>query len=698
VRLPHLDEFRRRQANVLVATERTLEAQTPAGRAYQWAKHHLLGPRLASAEQATERLSKVKALAVLSSDAIASVAYGPEAALGILIVAGASALRANLPIAGCIALLMLVVGFSYRQTVHAYPQGGGSYIVARENLGTLAGLVAAAALLIDYVLNVSVSVAAGVNALTSAIPALGHLSVVLGVGCIGVLVVINLRGVRESGTVFAIPTYLFVGSLALTILAGLLRAVFSAGGLLGAVAPSHTPQQLGWAPESLSALLLLTAFASGCSAMTGVEAIANGIPVFKPPEADNAARTLEWTIAILASLFLGVTYLIWRFGIEPYQRGSPTVLAQIASAIFTGPFAWGFYVLQASTLLMLVLASNTSFAGFPRLASLLARDDFMPHQFTFRGDRLAFSTGILVLGAISALLLVIFGGNVDALINLFALGVFLAFTASQSGMVVRWWRRRAAAGPGWRHSLAINLVGAATTAVVAAIIVFTKFDRGAWMVVLVMPLLVVLFLATARHYRQVRRQLQPLTPLQAEELHHIALVPIHTLSTVALQSLAYARSLTPDVLAVYVATDQNEEEAAIRADWQRLVEMRQPTWDRLARTWDLVAAQLADHDERGMRAARARAAAIRKGPELVLLESPYRSLVVPLVAYINAVRDANPEATITVILPEFVPAHWWERLLHNQTALRLKLALYADRGVVVTNVPYRHRASMQQPE
>jgi amino acid transporter len=689
VRLPRQDEFRRRQADVLVATERTLEPQSRLGKVYAGMKRLVLGPRLATAQQATERLTKVKALAVLSSDAISSVAYGPEAALGILIVAGAGALRANLPIAGLIALLMIVVGFSYRQTIHAYPHGGGSYIVARENLGTIPGLIAAAALLIDYVLNVSVSVAAGVNAIISAIPVLSHLAVWMGVGFIALIMLVNLRGIRESGSIFAAPTYLFIGALLLMIVAGLLQAATSPGGLLGAVTPTRTPHELGWAPEQLSLILLLTAFASGCSAMTGVEAIANGVPAFKPPEPENAARTLQWTITVLVGLFLGVTYLTWRFGIEPYQSGSPTVLAQIGTAVFTGPFAWLFYVLQAATLLMLVLASNTSFADFPRLASILARDNFLPHQFSFRGDRLAFTTGIVVLSLLSALLLVVFGGNVDGLINLFALGVFTAFTASQSGMVVHWWRlRRTDQRGGWRRSLIINAIGAVTTGIVAAIIIFTKFDRGAWIVVLLVPIFVLLFLGIARHYRRSQQQLRPLTPLRSDELHNIALVPLDRVTNVALQSLAYARSLTPNVLAVHVVIDPVEE-SSIRADWQQLVETHQADWQRQAHKWEALATQLTRDDPEGAQAARERAAAIRKGPELIFLESPYRSLAAPLVAYINAVRDANPQATVTVVLPEFIPAHWWERLLHNQTALRLKLALYTDPGVVVTNVPYQ---------
>jgi len=684
--------FRQRGENVVEATERALEPQSGTGRITARVKRALIGGRLTTAQQIHERLTKVKALAVLSSDAISSVAYGTEASLGILIAAGLGILHVNLMIGAIIALLMLIVGTSYWQTIHTYPHGGGSYIVARDNLGDWPGLIAAAALLIDYVLTVSVSVAAGVGALVSAITPLTSLAVPLGVFFIALIMVINLRGIRESGSIFAAPTYLFVVSFLIMILAGVLHAATSPGGLFSAAPlPQHPISFYGWESQKFGVLLVLTAFASGCSAMTGVEAISNGVPAFKPPESRNASRTLAVMIGILATLYLGTTYLAWRFSVIPYATQNPTLDSQIARILFVGPFAWMYFVVQFATLLILVLAANTSFADFPRLSSILARDGFLPHQFSFRGDRLAFSTGIGVLAVLSIVLLVIFNGNTDALINLYALGVFTAFTLSQSGMVIRWLRLKDAAGGGWRRSLAINLIGAIATGIVALVIMISKFDRGAWIVVLLVPLLVFMFRGISRHYTTVHKQTEALTPLQAEEVRHIMLVPIAELNRPALQSLAYARSLTPRVIAVHVSLD-DDEEASFRADWARWVEGRQ---ERLASIAEHEGAPLNAGSRDGVPHERA-AALLKKAPRLVVIRSPYRSLVSPLKAYIDTLRDANVSATVSVILPEFVPAHWWERILHNQTALRLKLALYADPGVVVVNVPH-HLRRVAQP-
>lgn len=678
VQPPMAPAFRRRGEDVVEATEVTLAPRTLTGRGYERMRRMLIGRRLATAQQVHERLTKVKALAVLSSDAISSVAYGTEASLGILILAGAGAMRFNLAIAACIIALMLIVGTSYYQTIHAYPHGGGSYIVARDNLGDWAGLVAAAALLIDYVLTVSVSVSAGVDALVSAVPELGEhplgmgglaipAQVALGSLCILIIMVVNLRGIRESGTIFAAPTYLFIVSFLIMIGAGVIHAATSGGGLLGAVAASVPPARLGWGTERLGVLLVLTAFASGCAAMTGTEAISNGVPAFKPPESHNAARTLLWMVGILATFYAGTTYLAWRFGIEPNPSQNPTVDAQIGNLLFVGPFRWMFYLVQIATLLILVLAANTSFADFPRLSSILARDHFLPHQFSFRGDRLAFSTGIVVLALLSGVLLVRFEGNTDALINLYALGVFTAFTLSQSGMVVRWWRKRSAAGARWRRALAINAAGAVATGAVTLVIGVTKFDRGAWIVVVLAPLLVLLFRGIHRHYAEVERQVTGLEVRHADEIQTIMLVPVAGLDRVALRSLVYAQSLTPHVIALHVASDPDEEQA-MRRQWMCWLE--------------------AKYD--GKSGSRSTS----EPPRLVIIESPYRSLVAPLVNYVDATRDANPGAMVTVVLPEFVPAHWWERLLHNQTALRLKLALYSHRGVAVANIPY-HLAGAQ---
>jgi amino acid transporter len=684
-RLPTTREagaFLPRGEQALEATEQTLLSRTGVGRAYGRMRRVLLGRRLTTAEQVHERLTKVKALAVLSSDAISSVAYATEASLGVLIAAGTAALTRNLPITGCIVLLMIIVGVSYRQTVHAYPSGGGSYIVARDNLGDLPGLIAAAALLIDYVLTVSVSVSSGVDAMVSAIPALNRLSVGLGVLFIAIIMVVNLRGIRESGTIFAAPTYVFISAFAIMILTGIIHALLSPGGLFGAIAPHQTAAALGWAPQRLGILLVLTAFASGCVAMTGTEAISNAVPVFKPPESKNASRTLVWMVTILAVFYLGTTYLAWRFGIEPYPNQNPTLDSQIASMLFVGPFAWFYYVVQLATLLILVLAANTSFADFPRLSSILARDGFLPHQFVFRGDRLAFSTGIIILAALSSVLLVIFHGNTDALINLYALGVFTAFTLSQSGMVVRWYRLRERAGLGWRRSLGINLVGAMATGIVAVIIAIAKFDRGAWIVVLLVPLIVLVFRGVSRHYAFVRRHTEALTPLQAQDLHHVLVVPVAQLTRPARQALAYARSMAQPTIAVHIATDE-EEEAAFRARWDAWCDSQQSALEQAA---EAARTQMETAEQR-MQYARLRLL-LKQRPQLVVIQSPYRALVQPLIAFIDALRDANPQRTVSVLLPEFVPARWWEALLHNQSALRLKLALYSDPGVAVLNVPY----------
>lgn len=692
IRSPMVRHFRPHGPNTLEATELTLSPRTPAGQVAERVKRLLIGQRLPNAAAIHERLTKVKALAVLSSDAISSVAYATEASLGVLVAAGVGVLGVNPAIAVAIIALMLIVGMSYFQTIHAYPHGGGSYIVARDNLGDLPGLIAAAALMIDYVLTVSVSVSSGIDAIVSVVTPLAPYDVPLGVACILFILLINLRGVRESGSIFTAPTYLFIASFVLMIGMGVFYAA-THGGLLSAVHPSVTAAQRGWVDlhQRMGLLLILTAFAAGCVAMTGTEAISNGIPAFKPPESRNAGRTLLWMVAILATLYLGTTYLAWRFGLVPYANQQPTLDSQIAGLIFLKGYpvvGFLYYVVQIATLIILVLAANTSFADFPRLSSILARDGFLPHLFSLRGDRLAFSTGIVVLGALSTVLLVVFKGSTDALINLYALGVFTAFTLSQSGMVVHWWRLRARGGSGWRRSLAINAAGAATTGVVAVIITATKFDHGAWVVVILVPLVVLMFRAVARHYRNVEAQVSGLDlrePLGAQPM--IVLVPVARLDRVALRTLNFARTITPNTLMVHVATDP-EDEAAFRARWK--------AW--AASKCEEQATNAASNGRREARAGsvtRPLAAKTPSGnvleegiPRLVVIESPYRSLVAPLISYVHAVREANPGATVTVMLPEFVPAHWWERILHNQTALRLKLALYSQRGVVVANVPY----------
>lgn len=670
VKPPEGGYFTRKAADELEATVPAPAPRTGTERLARRVRTALFGAPLTTAQQIHERLTKIKGLAVLSSDAISSVAYATEASLAILITAGLGVLSFNPWITAAIVTLMLIVGASYYQTIHAYPQGGGSYIVARSNLGDWPGLVAAAALLIDYVLTVSVSVSAGVDAIVSLnTTRLSEFAVPLGVVFVLAIMVVNLRGVRESGTIFAAPTYLFIGAFLVMIGTGVIHAALAPGGLFTPIPPHMRPfaPPLGWAPEKLSLLLVLTAFASGCSAMTGVEAISNGVPAFQAPEAKNAARTLLWMVGILVTLYLGTAYLAWRFGIEPYNGGEPTLTSQIAKLLFGGNVftGWFYYLIQIATMLILILAANTSYADFPRLASILARDGWLPKGFSFRGNRLAFSSGIVVLTALAIALIVAFAGNTEALINLYALGVFTAFTLSQSGMVIHWWRLRGAQGSGWRNSMIINGIGACATGLVAMVIMLTKFDRGAWIVMLLVPLLVLLFRGISQHYRGVARQIARLDVPPANAVRHQALAPISRMDRVAERTLAYARSLGLQVTAVHVTTEQ-EDDSDFREAFYR---------------W----AHDAEQAEKGRLWSGKQPAPM---PQLVMIRSPYRGLLGPFLEYVRQRRRASPGSLVTVFLPEYVPEHIWERALHNETALRLKLALYTMRGVVVTNVPY----------
>ena len=582
-----------------------------------------------------ERLGKRVALAVFSSDAMSSVAYATEEILLILVLAGLAAAHLAIPIALAIAGLLVIVGVSYQQTIHAYPSGGGSYIVARSNLGTVPGLVAAAALLVDYVLTVAVSVAAGVAAITSAFPALHTYTVLLGVVCVTAIALANIRGVRESGRVFAVPTYFFIVSFGMLVTVGLFRLVT---GTLERLPAPDVP-----ATEALTAFLVLRAFSSGCAAMTGTEAISNGIPAFRPPESRNAALTLGWMVAILGTLFIGITVLASALGVLPKE--SETVVSQIARSLFgTGVL---YYVIQVATALILVLAANTSFADFPRLSSLLARDRFVPRQFATLGERLVFSNGIIVLGGFAALLLVIFGGETHALIPLYAVGVFISFTLSQSGMVMHWWRERSA---GWRHRSLVNGIGALATGLVTLVIGVTKFTHGAWIVVLVIPILVVTFVMMNRHYDAVAHELS-LEGYEGPppEFRHTVLVLVGDVHRGVVRAVQYARTLAPNatVRGVFVETDPART---------RRLEEKWAHW--------------------GM------------GVPLVVLTSPYRSLLRPLVDYIDQIQSRGDDQMVTIVLPEFLPRRWWQHILHNQTALLVKGTLLFRKNIVVADVPY----------
>lgn len=655
-------------------------------------KRLLVGRALRSEQAAHERLNKKTALAVFSSDALSSVAYSTEAILLVLVAAGSAALIYLPPIALGLTVLLAILVLSYKQTIHAYPSGGGAYIVAKDNLGTQAGLVAAGSLLVDYILTVAVSVSAGVAAIISAAQGtrfafLQNHRVLICIFFVAFIAVINLRGVRESGAVFAGPTYLFILSMLALIVVGFVR-------YYGDHQVMTAPEQLYYDPSvgnvahhllTSSALLwlLLRAFAAGCTALTGVEAISNGIPAFKAPESNNAATTLAWMAVIMTTLILGTGFLAYKIQAHPIGPEETLVSSMARFTFGKGPI---YLIIQAATAGILVLAANTSFADFPRLASLLAADRFLPRQLASRGDRLVFSNGILILALLASGLIVLFGGSEQAMLPLYALGVFISFTLSQSGMVIHWLRLRRAdearkrikeqeeldrtetgdAGVAsheserleaidrdlagnWILSIAVNGAGATITFLVLIVIAVTKFTHGAWAVLLLIPLLVMMFRAIRKHYIEIAGQLstEGLQPLAATRLHQV-LVPISGIHRGVIYAFEYAKSIAPGrVTAVYV--DFNEEATAkLREKWA---------------VWG-------------------------EGVSLVVLQSPYRSLTRPLLRFVERTARQSEDDLITVLLPEFVPAKWWHQLLHNQSSLLLKGALLFKKGIIVTSVPY----------
>jgi amino acid transporter len=582
-----------------------------------------------------ERFSRFTGLAVLSSDALSSVAYATEEILRVLVLVGIGTLSFATPIALVIATILAIVVFSYRQTIHAYPGGGGAYIVARDNLGERPALIAAAALLIDYVLTVAVSIAAGVAAITSAIPHWHVSRVELTLGFVLVLMLGNLRGIRESGRIFAVPTYLFVASLVGLIAVGTWRAV------AGTIHPIVTPDAIAPSGDTLTIFLLLTAFSNGCTAMTGVEAVSNGVPAFKPPESKNASSTMILMAALSIVMFLGITLLAQAYHVIPSEQ--ETVVSQIARGVFGGR-GWLYYFVQASTMLILVLAANTAYADFPRLASILARDRYVPRQLMNQGDRLAFSNGIIGLSIFASVLLVVYGGDTHSLIPLYMIGVFVSFTLSQAGMVVHW---RKLKGPGWRASAFINGLGAVVTGIVLIVVALTKSREGAWIILLLIPLHVVIFRSTRRHYDEVARQLSLDGWTNGTRHRNTVLVPMSGVHRAVVQALEYAKTLSPDVRGVYVNIDPAAT-SQMCAQWKK--------WGN--------------------------------GVPLVVLESPYRSLMEPLLEYIEQVDATQPDDFVTIVLPEFVPARWWHHVFHNQRALLIKGALLFRPNVVVTSVPF----------
>ena len=623
-----------------VATEETMESTGRHGRAWQGTLRALIGRRLQTEAEAEERVGVETGLPILASDNVSSSAYATEEAMRILAVAGAAALALTMPIAIAVTCVLAIVVLSESRVIRAYPNGGGSYLVARENHGIIAGLVAASALLIDYVLTVAVSAAAGVAAISSFVPELHEHRVLVGLAFIAVLALANLRGVREAGLLFAAPTYAYVVAMLGLLGFGFFR--IATGDIPAAVTPPDPFDRTG--TTALSVLLVLRAFASGSVGLTGSEAVANGVPSFKRPETRNAVITLLLMGTIFATIFLGLTYLATRIGIAPDRSELETVNSMITRSV-VGDASPYYYFVQITTALILMLAANTGFTGFPRLASVLANDRFMPRHFADVGSRLAFNTGILALAVVAGGILAAFGGSVNALVPLYTIGVFLAFTLSQSGLVRRWWRLR---NSGWRLSMVINSLGAVVTGTVLVVVAVTKFQLGAWMVLLLLPLLVSLLYFINRHYATVQDALvltgseQQLPRLGAP----VVIVPIARLDRAALQALAFARSVSPHVKAVHVSGSRASAEE-FRRRWQRL----------------------------------------NTEIDLDVVESPYRSLMAPLLKYIDAI-DKSDDRPITVVLSEFVPRHWWEWLLHSQTAMRLKASLLFRPNTIVIDVPY----------
>ncbi len=601
----------------------------------------VIGPPISSQRLGHERLSIPRALAALSPDALSSIAYANQEIFLGLVVAGAAGLAYSGALAVAIALLLVLLALSYSQTIQAYPTGGGSYTVARENLGHTVGLVAAAALMIDYVLNVAVSVTAGVAAAASAFPALWPYRTVLALVLLLIVTLANLRGLRESGTLMTVPVYFFIGMYFVMIGVGLVRALIDGPSSFAVTAPP--------AAVPVTVLLVLHTFSAGCTALTGVESISNGVPIFKPPEARHANQTMLAMALIMGVLFIGTAGLTQYFAVV--AGPSETILSALTRRI------WGsgvlYLLVQASTVLVLMVAANTSFVDFPRVASIVARDRYLPRQLTFLGDRLVFSNGIILLAALAGALVIGFQGDTHSLIPLFAVGAFLAFTLSQSGMVMHWLRLR---GPHWQLKLGLNGLGALATAVTVVIIAFNKFLEGAWLVVVLIPVLVIAFQRVHAHYQALRGELSlhGLPPSLRPYPRPRVVVPISSLHRGTLEALRFAESLSDNVTAVYVEIEPNSG-AAIRQDWAE---------------WGL-----------------------DQTVKLEIVPSPYRSVITPFLDFLDRTdAEHNDGRTATVLLPEFVPAHWWEAILHNQTAWVIKLALLYRRRTL-----YRTRAVIDLP-
>ena len=598
----------------------------------------VVGKPIRTSDERAEQIGPARGIPIFGLDALSSAAYGPEAALTLLIPVGLLGVRYILPISAAIITLLVIVYFSYRQTIAAYPSGGGSYTVARFNLGAPASLLAAAALLTDYILTAAVGISAGVGALVSAVPSLLPHTLSLCVGILIVVAILNLRGVREAGLIFAVPTYLFVVTLLITIVVGVIRVLLSGGHPIPAASLPPPPPMT----EAVTFLLLLKVFAGGCTALTGVEAVSNGVKAFREPAVKNAQRTLTVIIVILAVLLAGISYLVKIYGIaatDPGRPGYQSLLSMLIAAVFGKGFI--YYLTIASILLVLSLSANTAFADFPRLCRAIAQNDFLPHAFGFRGRRLVYSYGIVVLAVLCGGLLIFFGGVTDRLIPLYAVGAFLAFTLSQSGMVVHWRKHR---GPHWRRNALVNGLGALVTGITVMVVLAAKFVQGAWITVLFIPLTIAFFAVVRRHYHSLKVLTTCKIPVLAAGLSQppIAVIPIGRWSTITCQAIEFAARLSPEVIALHV--EPSERAGLLQDDWTRYVE--QPFL-----------------------------AAGREPPKLRLLASPYRLIIVPIIQFILDLSKEHPGRTIIVVIPELVEDKWYEYFLHNQRGRLLEWML-----------------------
>jgi amino acid transporter len=613
----------------------------------------IIGKPIKTSDERAEQIGIQEGIPIFGLDALSSAAYGPEAALSLLIPLGLLGVQYIIPISAAIITLLVIVYFSYRQTIAAYPTGGGSYTVARFNLGASASLLAAAALLTDYILTAAVGISAGVGALVSAVPSLQPHTVTLCVGILVVITILNLRGVRDAGVAFMVPTYLFVGTLVITIVGGLVRVVLSGGRPIPVTPPPPPPAMT----EAVTMWLLLKVFASGCTALTGVEAVSNGVKAFREPAVKNAQRTLTVIIFLLAVLLAGISYLVKIYGIaatDPGHPGYQSLLSMLIAAVFgKGVF---YYLTIASILFVLSLSANTAFADFPRLCRAIAQNNYLPHAFGYRGRRLVYTYGIVVLAVLTCFLLVVFDGVTDKLIPLYAVGAFLAFTLSQFGMVVHWRKNR---GPHWLKSAVINGLGGFVTGVTVIVVLVAKFAEGAWITVIFIPLLIFFFRVVRRHYHMIRVATSCLVPV-APANHNappIAVVPIDHWSSICKQALEFASRLSPEIIALHV--EPGEHSRLLYEEWERYVE--QP--------FRTVGAE---------------------PPKLVMLPSPYRFIIVPLVQYILELSEKHPDRHIVVVIPELVEDRWYEYFLHNQRARLLEwtLLVRGNQRIFTVSAPY----------